>query len=568
MKKMLLFSIFLSLTAAGRAQVVINEISYNPPESGTDSLEYIELLNAGDTPVNLLGWHFQAGIEDTFPDVTLGPGEYFVTAVSASAMQNVFGLAVHQWIGGGLNNGGELLWLVDENGSLIDSVRYDDADPWPVEPDGNGPSLELKSTTLDNDDGANWQYSGGNTGVIINGLEVSGTPGAQNSGGGTPGPDVTIELANFSFQPNVVVVRTGDVIRWVNNEAIAHNVNGNLSTYPDNPEGFFSGGPTPGPWQFDFEFNTPGIYNYRCDPHFGQGMTGIVYVYDPLGYNEFPLEALRSTNANGQALFDGVPTFVQGVVHGPNFQPSGYSFYVVNGNNVGINVFSFDPASYTVTEGDELIVFGMIDQFNGLLEIIPDSIVVNGGGRPLNMPWHVDEVSEAEEGSYLQASELTIDSISNISASGYTIYTTSGGGSKHLQVRVDADAGIGFGPGDLQPGAAIVALGVGSQFDPSFPFTDGYQILAFEVEVLQAVERLDPARIALYPNPTSDYFRLEADIRMEALQVINAAGQVVRYTEPNALQGSVNMLGMPAGLYTVRVTTGEGEWSSRVLKIN
>ena len=40
--------------------------------------------------------------------------------------------------------------LFDNTGSLVDTVRYDDDDPWPLSADGNGLTLELKHPTLDN----------------------------------------------------------------------------------------------------------------------------------------------------------------------------------------------------------------------------------------------------------------------------------------------------------------------------------------------------------------------------------------------------------------------------------
>jgi hypothetical protein len=60
--------------------------------------------------------------------------------------------------------------IFDNAGVLIDSVQYDDIDPWPVEPDGNGPTLELINPTLDNLLSESWAASTDN-----------GTPGAQNS---------------------------------------------------------------------------------------------------------------------------------------------------------------------------------------------------------------------------------------------------------------------------------------------------------------------------------------------------------------------------------------------------
>jgi len=44
-------------------EIVITEIMYNPPESGTDSLEFLELYNNGVEIVNLEGFYFAEGIE-------------------------------------------------------------------------------------------------------------------------------------------------------------------------------------------------------------------------------------------------------------------------------------------------------------------------------------------------------------------------------------------------------------------------------------------------------------------------------------------------------------------------
>ena len=50
----------------------------------------------------------------------------------------------------GFSGQGELIRLYDHTGLLIDTVHYDDNLPWPDEPDGNGPTLELISPLLDN----------------------------------------------------------------------------------------------------------------------------------------------------------------------------------------------------------------------------------------------------------------------------------------------------------------------------------------------------------------------------------------------------------------------------------
>lgn len=64
--------------------------------------------------------------------------------------------------------------LPDENGAVIDSVAYDDELGWPAAPDGNGPSLELKDLTIDNNLAASWGTSvafAGHTAGLTNSLE-------------------------------------------------------------------------------------------------------------------------------------------------------------------------------------------------------------------------------------------------------------------------------------------------------------------------------------------------------------------------------------------------------------
>lgn len=559
----LLILFMLAVSHVSTAQVVINEINYNPPESGTDSLEFVELFNAGNAMINIGGWYFLEGIEDTLPDVDLHPGDYYVISLNAQAMLNVYGVVTDQWEDGALNNAGELLSIADAGGNVVDSVRFEDSDPWPSEPDGNGPSLELIDSALDNNDGANWQFSGGTTGVIINGFEVSGTPGAENSGGGTPGPAVTIEVAHFKFTPQHVVIETGETVRWINAESTPHNVNGNQSVYPANPESFSSGAPAPGLWEFNFIPLTAGLYDYRCDLHFAGGMVGTLSAYDPLSYTDFPLTHLRLTNEGGSALFDGVPTTVTGVVHGVNFQPTGYSFYVIDENNIGINVFSFDPGSYVVKEGDRVKVSGTIDQFNGLLEIIPDTIEVLSSGNALNTPRSVSVLTEMDESSYVYLEELLVDSVGSISAAGFNVYATHTNGSKVL-ARVDADANTGMIPENFGEGEWLyIWRGIGTQFDGSFPFTDGYQVLALELGVvIDGLQTLQSTAIKMNPNPANDKIQFKSDLNIDAIEIHTLDGKLLWQKNINHSQAEIDISGLTAGLHLVKAITDQGIWTS------
>lgn len=168
------------------ANLIISEIMYNPPESGTDSLEYIEFVNAGNIPVSLNGYSFGQGVNHTFGSEVLQAGEFFVIAVDSSAFRNVFGKSANaQWNSGGLSNGGEDITLVDNFGRTVDSVDYDNSSPWPTAssggPSGGGSSIELIDSLLDNNVGANWQISSTLVpGATVNGTQIYGSPGNSN----------------------------------------------------------------------------------------------------------------------------------------------------------------------------------------------------------------------------------------------------------------------------------------------------------------------------------------------------------------------------------------------------
>ncbi|MBP8948109.1 MAG: lamin tail domain-containing protein, partial [Candidatus Promineofilum sp.] len=149
--------------------LVINEVHYNPADAqGADAdYEFIEIVNTGAEAVNLEGFTL-VGVEFTFPAVAIEPGEYILIAANAA---NYTGSAdVYQWTSGELDNAGERVALLDAFAQVADEVTYDDEAPWPVAPNGSGPSLSLGRPALDNSLPAAWGAS----------REQGGTPGAAN----------------------------------------------------------------------------------------------------------------------------------------------------------------------------------------------------------------------------------------------------------------------------------------------------------------------------------------------------------------------------------------------------
>ena len=153
-------------------------LSDNSEESGIiNPADWVELHNPTNESIAIGLWEFKDG-NDTHVFIipenqVLESGAYLVLCKDSLAFNDNFP-NVSNFIGEfdfGLNGGGELVRLFDTEGLLVDEVNYDDSSPWPLEPDGNGPTLELIHPSLDNDLGVNWATSGNN----------GGTPGVVNS---------------------------------------------------------------------------------------------------------------------------------------------------------------------------------------------------------------------------------------------------------------------------------------------------------------------------------------------------------------------------------------------------
>ncbi|MCF7807473.1 MAG: CotH kinase family protein [Candidatus Marinimicrobia bacterium] len=162
------------IPATENREIVINEINYHSPSSD-DSGDWLELFNASGEEINLIGWGLQDANDDNLfmlGDSYLEPGGYLVLCHDTTLFRNVHG-AVPRIVGNfdfNLSNAGELVRLYDHDGLLVDSVRYDDTDPWPLAADGTGPTLELLHYKLDNGDVRAWASSDG-----------LGSPGMENS---------------------------------------------------------------------------------------------------------------------------------------------------------------------------------------------------------------------------------------------------------------------------------------------------------------------------------------------------------------------------------------------------
>ena len=145
-------------------QIVINEINYNS-SSVYDTEDWVEIYNKLDNVIDLSNWKLKDGIDTNIyiipPSTYLRADDYLVICRDTLDFKSVQGNTVNI-IGNfnfGLNNSGDLIRLYNKFDILIDSVRYDNNFPWPIEADGGGSTLELTNPANDNSVYYNWSAS-------------------------------------------------------------------------------------------------------------------------------------------------------------------------------------------------------------------------------------------------------------------------------------------------------------------------------------------------------------------------------------------------------------------------
>jgi hypothetical protein len=149
----------VQVSAAASSDVVINELMYHP-ESDVEIDDYLELHNPTGDAVDVGGWCFTSGVSGCLQvGTSIAPGGFLVVARSPVQATTTYGIPVSSSYGGNLNNSGETVTVVDAGGDEVDSVTYSDAAPWPLTPDGDGPSLERRGPELDGHDDASWGAS-------------------------------------------------------------------------------------------------------------------------------------------------------------------------------------------------------------------------------------------------------------------------------------------------------------------------------------------------------------------------------------------------------------------------
>lgn len=162
--------------------LIITEIMYNAPGSmnGND-LEFVELYNNTTASIAVGGLVFSDtnSINYTLPEQNVPAQGVLLLATNKTVADAFYGVSFLDLGAPQTNNfgnGGEQLTITNSLGATVTTVTYDDAAPWPLSPDGSGPSLELLNPAGVLNDGANWRPATNLVGTN-EGINILASPG-------------------------------------------------------------------------------------------------------------------------------------------------------------------------------------------------------------------------------------------------------------------------------------------------------------------------------------------------------------------------------------------------------
>lgn len=292
----------------------------------------------------------------------------------------------------------------------------------------------------------------------------------------------------------------------------------------------------------------------------------------PTGPVVTPIATLTTNDAAGVPLQNGQTVTARGTVYGVNTRTAGYQLTVID-NTGGIGIFaSANIGTIALVEGDSVEVTGALGQFNGLTQITLTGITQSGRARRTYQPRTVTTaLTEAEESELIRipgplTSTTPSQWVTNSTAAGYNVDVTSATGVAY-QIRINRGTTLYNQPA---PAGPFSLTGIGSQFDSSTPYTDGYQIIPRSLAdlVLSRREAAFAATVAVFPNPATSQLTVRVGTagRGATLEIFNALGQRVRQSAVIAEEATLNVAALKAGVYSVRLTTKDGSVTRSFVK--
>ncbi len=495
------------------------------------------------------------GLEWNFDAVSASAGDFLYIAEDSTEFHDYFGFAPNFESGIANINGDDSVELY-ENDQVIDvfgDVEIDGSnEPWEYE---DGWAYRILGTGPDGNTFVlgNWILGGIDAldGVLLNSEAPNPFPigtysiptvvTAQNDQiMGMINMPIEIDVLANDFIPGTVVSVT-PILSSETSGSIAVNTDFSITYTPEQ------------------DFCGVDMFSYEvCDETTCAQATVSISIDCPPSYTAYPIGLVSTVNAFGIADSLGTECELAGRVYGVNIKnDGGLSFVIIDENNDGIVVYNENENfGYMVNEGDEVVVQGVIGQFNGLTEIIADNVEMTTLGINEVEPLVVTSLGEETESQLVLIEKLDYVDVAQwdntLSANGFNVDMTNG--IDTFTIRIDNDTELYNMEAPNQGGGNYVT-GLGGQFDFSNPFTEGYQLLPrylSDFQILYNTKNQElQTKVSVFPNPTSNIVFLETAEVIDRIQLNNTLGQMVRVIEQPNLREQVNVSNLPKGVYTV-----------------
>ncbi|MFZ4399339.1 MAG: T9SS type A sorting domain-containing protein [Bacteroidales bacterium] len=185
----------------------------------------------------------------------------------------------------------------------------------------------------------------------------------------------------------------------------------------------------------------------------------------------YSIQKVKGINSLGVSDSLNINCKLTGIVHGLNYATSGYNFYILDSTS-GINVYKTSSLNYTPTEGNKVRVIGKIAQVNGLIEIIPDSIVLISTLNTLQIPSIVNSLTDSIESKLVKLNNLIyLSGWPTTAGTTKTVYTLNGADS--LIIIIHSSCNL---QGTAAPTTNFNITGLVSQNDASSPYLQSYTL--------------------------------------------------------------------------------------------
>ncbi len=218
------------------------------------------------------------------------------------------------------------------------------------------------------------------------------------------------------------------------------------------------------------------VYASNTWTYMGAHSSNCIYVPPTPTFDSIvAISTITGVDASGVADSLGASKWIKGIVTTIDFDGNGgYSFYLSDSTD-GINIYNYsDKSGYTSPMmGDSLILHGDVAQYNGLTELFVDSIYYIAGGYTLPTPTVVTALDESTESELITLVGFDLVDPTQWPSTGSSANVDITNGTDTLTMRIDSDTDIDGSPA---PAGTFDVTGLGSQYDFSSPYTEGYQI--------------------------------------------------------------------------------------------